>query len=302
MDEIALGATVFQREEKVASLLKSVSSDLPISTVYIGDNGDITDRKQEIYADDYSFDLTVLDLEYDSGLGYSRQQIVKNSDEPYLLIVDSDVTIPKNVMDLYTILEAREDLGGVGGVLIEDSRIRGDSHDLFEEDSLLVKDIRGPKPVQKVEGHPLVEFDQIQNVTMYRRECVEDYTWDPEYRIGWEHTDFFVAQKHQTDWNFGVAPHVMFRHYPGGGETYMNDRLDKNRIQHSKQYFLDKWDYDQVLIGQVNWLQTTSRMPSKVQLTEQLLKHGIMALPTELQIAVMNFRDAWRRIQGKPPA
>ena len=49
MSEIALGATVFQREEKVANLLASIGPDSPIETVYLGDNGKMTEQKEEIY-------------------------------------------------------------------------------------------------------------------------------------------------------------------------------------------------------------------------------------------------------------
>lgn len=302
MNEIALGATVFQREEKVANLLGSIDPDSPIKTVYLGDNGKITKRKEEVYAKDYPFELEILDLEFDSGLGYSRRQIVEQSEEPYLLIVDSDVKIPHNVDQLHTILQNRPDLGGVGGVLIEDDQIRSDCYDLFNEGPLLMKDIREPKQVQEVAGLSLVEFDQIQNVAMYRKECLEDYCWDSEYRIGWEHTDFFLGHKENTTWSFGVCPEVMFRHYPGGDLEYMSKRRDIERLRQTKEYFLKKWGYEQVLMGQVNWLQTNDGVASQQQFVEQLLKHLILSLPTGIQVSLMNLRDSLRKIRGKPPA
>jgi hypothetical protein len=302
MSDIAVGATVFQREEKVARLLASIDAESPIETVYLGDNGELTDRKQEIYSREFPFELEVLDLEYDSGLGHSRRKIVERSDEPYLLIVDNDVEITHNVAQFQTILRHRTDLGGVGGILIEDDRIRSDCHDLFERGQLLLKDIREPKQVQEVAELPLVEFDQIQNVAMYRRECLEDYCWDSEYTIGWEHTDFFVGHQKQTDWSFGLCPEVMFRHYPGGDTSYISKRRNKERLRASKQYFLEKWGYKQVLNGQVNWLQTHSGLPTKQRLVEHFLKHLILELPPGTQVSLMNLRDSVRDILGKPPA
>lgn len=302
MSDIAVGVTVFRREEKVARLLDSIGPESPIDTVYIGDNGDLTDRKQEIYSQQFPFEIEVMDLEYDSGLGHSRRKIVERSTEPYLLIVDNDVEIPHNVKQLRTILQRRPDLGGVGGILIEDGRIRSDCYDLFERDQLLVKDIRKPKQVLEVAGYPLVEFDQIQNVAMYRRECLEEYCWDAEYTIGWEHTDFFVGHLRQTDWAFGVCPEVMFRHYPGGSAGYTSKRRNRERLQESKRYFMDKWGYDQVLNGQVNWLQTNGGLPTKQRLLEQLLKHVLLGLPPNLQVSLLNLRDSFRSVLGKPPA
>ncbi|MFT4947699.1 MAG: hypothetical protein ACI8TL_001948, partial [Natronomonas sp.] len=42
MTELALGATVFQRAEKVADLLASIGLESPIETVYLADNGHMT--------------------------------------------------------------------------------------------------------------------------------------------------------------------------------------------------------------------------------------------------------------------
>jgi hypothetical protein len=302
MSEIAVGATVFQRENKVANLLESINTNSPITKVYLGDNGKITERKQEIYSKDYEFELEVLDLEFDSGLGHSRRKIVEQSEEPYLLIVDSDVEIPNNVSDLYTLLNHRPELGGVGGVLIESDQIRSDCHDLFEDGPLLIKDIRESKQVQEVADLPLVEFDQIQNVALYRRECLEDYCWDSSYTIGWEHTDFFVGHKKRTEWSFAVCPEVMFRHYPGGDTAYLSKRQNNERIRQTKKYFLEKWGYEQVLIGQVNWLQTNGGLPTQKRLIEQLIKYVIFSLPRGPQISLMKLRDFIRYLRGKAPA
>ena len=302
MDEIAVGAVVFQREKKAADLLNSIDGNNLIDTVYIADNGEMTGYKREIYSREYTFGLEVLDLPYDSGLGHGRREIVEHSEESYLLIVDSDVEIPHNIGQLQTILQHRSELGGVGGVLIEGGRIRSDCYDLFERGQLLVKDIRSPKQVQKIGGLPFVEFEQIQNVAMYRRECLTDYCWDPEYKIGWEHTDFFLGHQRRTDWSFGVCPEVMFRHYPGGDEQYHSKRQSQKRIRQSKQYFLNKWGFKQVMNGETRWLGTQHRTPGIKDEIVAIIKEGILQLSPFLQVWVMNSRDYVRKLRGKPPA
>lgn len=301
MATIAAGATVFSRAEKVADLLASVGPDSPIDRFYVADNGELTARKREIYGREYPFDLEVLDVEYDAGLGRSRAAIVEASEAPFLLVVDNDVEIPDNVGRLHDVLSARPDLGGVGGVLIEGDSIRSDCHDLHERGSLLVKDIREPKPIEAVAGLPVVAFDQIQNVALYRRECLEDYTWDPEYVIGWEHADFFLAHKQRTEWAFAVTPQVLFRHYPGGHADYTEKRRDYDRNHRTKQYFLEKWGYDQVLYGQTRWLGTTDGLPSTESLLVEVAKNGLLALPPGVQAPLMDLRDRWRKLRGRKP-
>jgi glycosyltransferase involved in cell wall biosynthesis len=301
MGNLALCVVVFRRTGKLANLLKSVDENGPISTVYVGDNGEITDEKRALYDRSFPFDLEVLDLEYDAGLARSRRAAVEAAEEPYLLVVDSDIEIPDNVEALLDVLRELPDLGGVGGVLVEDDRIRSDCYDLFDRGPLLVKDIRGGKQVESVDGHPFVSFDQIQNVALYRRACLADYCWDSEYRIGWEHTDFFLGHRDRTDWRFGVCPTVMFRHYPGGDEAYVATRRSHERVRQSKRYFLDKWGYEQVLNGQTNWLETHDGVVDPSALLAELAKHALLGLPPRTQVHLMNLRDRIRKRRGDPP-
>jgi hypothetical protein len=301
MADLALCVVVFRRTGKLATLLESVGADGPISTVYVGDNGDITEGKRALYDRSFPFDLEVLDLEFDAGLARSRRAVVEAAEEPYLLVVDSDVEIPDNVEALHEVLRAQPDVGGVGGVLVEGDRLRSDCYDLFDSGPLLMKDIRGGKAVESVAGHPFVPFDQIQNVALYRRECLRDYCWDPEYRIGWEHTDFFLGHRELTDWRFGVCPTVMFRHYPGGDEEYVATRRSHERVRDSKRYFLDKWGYEQVLNGQTNWLETNDGVADPSALLAELAKQALLQLPRRLQVHLMDLRDRTRELRGEPP-
>lgn len=254
MRSIALGVVVFQRTEKLENLLRSVGP--PVQRVYVADNGEVTQEKMRLYDLDYEFDLEVIDLEYDSGLGHGRNEIVKQLTEDYLIIVDNDMEMPANVSVLADQLESNPDLGGVCGVLIEDGNVSGSCCDLYEERNLIIKDIREEKRFELLGGHPFVEFDFIVNAAMFRNECLEDYSWDSRYRIGIEHIDFYVGHMKQTDWTFGICPAVVFPHYPGGDATYMAERNSVEKLTESKQYFLEKWGYRQYLSIQSSWVES----------------------------------------------
>ena len=301
MADLALCVVVFRRTGKLATLLESVGEDGPISSVYVADNGELTDDRRALYDRSFPFDLEVLDVAYDAGLARSRRAAVEAAEEPYLLVVDSDVEVPDNVGALHDVLRERPGLGGVGGVLVEGDRIRSDCYDLFDRGPLLCKDIRGGKRVESVGGHPFVPFDQIQNVALYRRACLDDYCWDPAYRIGWEHTDFFLGHRDRTEWQFGVCPTVMFRHHPGGDEAYVASRRSHERVRASKRYFLDKWGYEQVLYGQTNWLETHDGLVDPSVLVAELAKHALLRLPPRVQVPLMDLRDGIRKLRGDPP-
>lgn len=300
MRDVALATKVFSRAEKLGALLESAGT-AGLDAVYVADDGKPSDRKDELYAAEYPFDLTVVDLEYDAGLGRGRNAIVEVSDEPYLLFVDSDHRVPGNLDILIAQAEARPDLGGISGLLYEGEKIRGTCHDLHERGDLLVRDVREDKPVEMVAGAPLVAFDFVPNVVLLRRECLNEQAWDDEYVIGKEHLDFYVAHAERTDWRFAVSPTVLFDHRPGGDEGYVSNRESAAKLEHSKRYFLEKWGYQQILLGQTDWTDATRRQGTTGQLVEWGLKRILLSLPSAVQAWLMNRRDAVRRRRSRPP-
>lgn len=294
MTSVALGTVVFKRVEKLEHLLSSVGP--PIEKVYVADNGEITRDKKRLYDRDFPFELEVLDLEYDSGLGHGRNEITKRLTEDYLLVVDSDMAVPSNVGLLADQLDAKPELGGVCGLLIEEGNVSGICCDLYEEGNVVVKDIRDEKHFEFVADSPFVEFDFIVNAAMFRRECLEDYSWDPTYKIGKEHLDFYVAHKKQTDWTFGICPTVVFPHYPGGDVEYTSERRDIEKLANSKRYFLEKWGYRQSVSIQGRWVESFSdpRLRSWRFLAGYGFRMTLRALPAVALAGVLDLLDAVR--------
>ena len=300
MSQIALGTKVFSRAGRLSGLLDSVE-DTPVDTVYVADDGEPSEEKTALYEASYGFDLEVLDLEYDAGLGYGRNRIVAESDEPYLLVMDSDHEVPPDVGRLRDQLEARPGLGGVAGLLFERGKIRGTCHDLFRRENVLVRDVRGEKTVERVAGDPLVTYEFVPNVCLFRRACLEERSWDPEYVIGKEHVDFYWGHSQETDWTFGVNPTVLFDHYPGGDTAYVTNRESAAKLQHSKRYFLEKWGLDTLVLGRTDWTDATRSHRSARHLAEQALKRALLSLPPGVQVRLMQLRDIIRKQRNRPP-
>ncbi|MFD1563000.1 glycosyltransferase family 2 protein [Haloarchaeobius amylolyticus] len=285
---VALGVKVFNRTEKLEALLESVPAD-EYETVYVADDGQ-TEERTHLYERSWPFDLELIDLPYDAGLGVGRNAIVDALSEDYLTVVDSDHEVPTNVGVLARQLEARPEFGGISGLLLEDGRIQGLCHDLFEEGDVLIRDT-GSKTAAMVAGYPLVEFDFVPNVVTLRRDCLEELAWDENYVIGREHLDFFVGHWQGTDWRFGTCPAVLFPHRPGGGSEYDSNRLDRSKLLASKSYFREKWGYEQVVAREF-WLGNQS-----VDKPLAILDSDV-PVPTWLGAKVMDLRDARLRLEA----
>jgi hypothetical protein len=244
---VALGVKVFKRAEKLAALLESVPSDL-ITRAIIADDGEITPRKEAIYAAEYGFDIEVLDLPYDAGVGYGRQQVVEALTEEYLLFADPDHILPGNVSTLVDILERDQSLGGAAGALLglEGDRVTiGLSGcDLFETQTTILRYGKARKTVESCGDNRLVEYDFIPQAAVYRAQCLEEYGWDPAYTTGSEHLDFHVGHWKQTDWRFGISPDVHIHHYPGGDRDYETNRRSEAKLTDSATHFGEKWGYE----------------------------------------------------------
>ncbi|QLH81214.1 glycosyltransferase family 2 protein [Halosimplex pelagicum] len=256
MPDIAVCVTVFKRIDKLDTLLHSVDPEF-ISTVYVADDGEWTEEREEIYSQSFPFELEVFNLEFDAGLGAGRNKIVEEADAEYLLLMDSDMQMPENADVLLHQLKADPELGGVCGLFAEKNRIyTSGCLDIYEENSTCKPEIRDRKETELLAGYPFIEFDMIANAALFRRECLADYSWDPEYVIEREHIDFYVGHKRLTDWKFGLCPSVLFPHDPGGSSEYTKHRRDEQKHADADEYFLNKWGYDR--IGQINhsWMDT----------------------------------------------
>lgn len=276
MSKIALGTTVFKRTEKLERLLKTIPKY--IDTVYIADDGKTTERSH-LYEEDYSFNLNMIDLDYDSGLGKGRSEIVDRLSEEYIFIVDSDHEVPKNANILVDQLKDRNELGGISGIFGEGDSLICGSHDLFANDQYLIRDIRSTKsPVESV-GQSLYKFDFIPNVALFRSECLQDYCWDPKYVIGMEHLDFYLGHSQQTDWEFATNPRVIFPHDRGGSKNYMSNRTNSDKLQSSRNYFLNKWDLEGIVNIQNRWLHTYDPNRESTRTLRPLLNTTLRNLP-----------------------
>lgn len=257
MSEIAVGVVMFQRTSKLEKLLESCD-ELGIETVYVADNGKVDDRKETLYDREFSFDLTVFNLEFNAGVGECRRVLSERPNEEYMLFLDSDMQVPPNYQTLVDQLDRRPSIGGISGSLLElgEHRIRAPASDLFEDGDTLHKDIRENKEIELVAGSPLVTFDFVAQVGLFRRECITDYTWDDFYKIQREHIDFFVGHLRNTSWEFALNPGVYFPHFPGGDEEYVSHRQSDSKIENSHSYFMDKWGYEEVSYNTDVWLDT----------------------------------------------
>ena len=254
---IAVGVPYIYRIDALRRLLRSANA-VDIDTFYIADNSD-GNVAEDLELDAYTFDIEVLNLDYHVGQGACRAAVAAALDEDYLVVADSDMELPKNLHVLAEILRENPEIGGVSGVLIEGNRIRSGCRNIHETPLFFGREgielgIRVQPELLEVSNRYIGFFDYLTNAAMFRRECVEEYSWD-ETMFNMAHEDFYVGHYHRSDWEFACCPEVFFRHFRGETEDYPSALGEKNEMHTAEQRFLQKWGYDEfVWGGQREWL------------------------------------------------
>lgn len=292
---LAVCVPVIERTDDLERLLASVPRY--VDEVVIADNGH-TDERKHVYDRDYAFDVELVDLAYDAGIGACRTAAAASASTEYVLVCDNDMEIPDSVWRLVAALEAEDSLGGVSGILDEHGSLRSgccnfEGESLYSGDRALVQQIGSDPPLEWIGGHPIARFDKLTNAAVLRRECVADYSWDTGLKDR-EHLDFYVGHWRRTEWEFAVCPSVVFRHHTGGSNEYETQWRHGNddRQQRYREAFLSKWGYDRLVCGDTQWFGTDADGRSPL---EPLARTVERALPPRYYVPI---KDAVKRLGG----
>ena len=265
LHDTTVGLKTFYRTDKLEMTLKSLVG-LGFKKVIVADDGPNDFQKDKIYETMKELlPLEVLKLPYDAGLGYGRAKIVEKCKTKYLLIIDDDMVVPKNISMLKEILKNDKSLGGVAGIWNEYGRLRGGGgHNLLYRQGYVIRYV--PEKIEVKGDIPYIYFDFIANSALFRRRALKDYSWDENYVINFEHLDFYWGHKQLGRWKFAVTPAVIFKHYPGGNVRYKKFRFNKERYRRSKEYFLRKWNLKGVINIQTDFLMREPSLKSFIWL------------------------------------
>ncbi|MGB5102365.1 MAG: glycosyltransferase [Steroidobacteraceae bacterium] len=247
---LTVGIKTFLRTPQLALCLEALAAH-SWRRVIVADDGPIDAEREAMYAAfSARLPLDLLRLEFDTGLSAGRNEIVRRCDSEYLLVLDDDQTVPANIGELREVLDENGHLGGVSCVWFERGARRCTACDIRRRGRYLIKATDGRKPVQSTRrGLRFVEFDFVPNSTLFRMDCLRDLAWDPFYKIGKEHLDFYLSHQALGKWRFAVCLDVEIGHHPeDNSPEYLQFRKGE-RLKVSERHFFDKFDVDDVIEG-----------------------------------------------------
>jgi len=272
--EITVGVKTFMRTAKVRACLESLARH-PWREVIVADDGEIDSEREAMYAEAAArLPLRLLRLPFDTGLSAGRNEIVRQCTTAYLLMLDDDQTVPANIGQLAEVLDENPGMGGVSCVWREHGARKCTACDIQIAGRKVVKAIVGDCSIHSTSsGQRYALFDFIPNSTLFRTACLREQPWDPYYKIGKEHLDFYLAHKQLGHWRFAVSLDVEIGHHPEGAQSGYKAFRHGERVKVSERYFLQKFDIAEVVEGRKfddGWDRSVGPVAGRSQPTSRL--------------------------------
>lgn len=250
-DAITVGIKTFLRTDKLRDCLDSLARHR-WREVIVADDGPIDEERQRMYDEAAGrLPLRLIRLDFDTGLAAGRNEIVRRCDSEFLLMLDDDQTVGPDIGRLEEVLQADPGIGGVSCIWVERDGRKCTACDLEIDGGRIIKRVTGEQePRRTASGQRYLQFDFIPNSTLFRTACLREFPWDPFYKIGKEHLDFYLTHKRAGKWRFAVSIDVEIGHHPEGSSSGTYHRFrGGERLQVSEDYFRKKWGVDEIIEG-----------------------------------------------------
>jgi hypothetical protein len=250
-NKVALLAVTFGRPMAIQRLIRTARGRYPHLSIYVADQSEPDPFMDEFYEENR---VNIVRTGPDSGVAFSRNRLLEEIEEDYVLVSDDDVIfLPETSLEVpLQILEARPDLGVVGGRLWNVETHKGEvlRDNLFWE-LLFLEDHQHstlttapvhlfPREPQTVAGERIFLSDSVLNFALFRRSCFsETIRWDPQFKSNGEHEDFYVNWKHNGRLKIAYSPGFVAEHHRPSRQAYERNR---ERVLGWDQ-FMRKWGF-----------------------------------------------------------
>lgn len=201
--------TTMDRYDRLEMLLDSIYKYYPEAKVTVADQSKVIDYK---FYKKYKIDL--LSLKHDCGLSYARNELIKMTQRPYILLLEDDFlfTEETNIEKLYELMEVSDIAGG--GVYQNDIRIPFEFN--FKENGDTLEHVSDGDKIEELytveynEEVHLANYKQTQcilNFFLAKRLVFNDILWYDKLKLA-EHQHFFYRLSRETDCKVVYTPDV----------------------------------------------------------------------------------------------
>lgn len=232
VDQCQVVVKSFRRFDCLQAFLESLWKHYPGIPVLIADD---SLRPHETYPESVAGIqsnplVTWLQLPFDSGLSYGRNECVKVASKPYLILCDDDyvVTEKTRLERMLSVLQVT-DVSLVAGLVEESGHTRNwVGNYTIAGDSLKVSRLKGQ--FRRAGGVSYKPTDVTWNFFIAETESLRRVPWDDRLKIAAEHVDFFISRFRAGE-KSAYTPESCMRHSKVRTPQYNGFRERKDRFQ-----------------------------------------------------------------------
>lgn len=253
----------FLRPDTTIRCIESLREVDPSINIYVGDQ-DLDNEKLKQKCQDVG--AYHVNLPYDCGIGVARNLLVeriKADGHKYVLWGDNDFIFNENfnIDDTIKILETREDVGVVGGSLIEHGRLQHYERLMYYDRSreilvLIPLEYTYTEPMD-IDGIKYYDCDMTFNFCVARTDVFNDKVkWSEEIKVKYEHSFYFIQLKEHSPYKVVYCPSFQAIHAKVRTDEYNKFRNRKTDETEYKESLNLKVGY---CIGDTGWDYTEGR-------------------------------------------
>lgn len=228
--------TYFLRRSGLIRLLESINRYYPRVDVTIANQGD-----DEINLDG----CTVFKLPFDYGLSASRNYLVKNTQKPYILVLEDDFVFNNStdIKIMKELLEKDKDVGVVGGMVKEHGQeVNFEQYFHIDKEKRIMEHVSDGNEYYKYRNISYKETGSVLNFALFKREVFNDIMWDGRLKLA-DHTDFYYRLQKETKWRVLYTPRVYIDTYK---DVNSKKYKELKKREDFKKIFFDKHNIDKV--------------------------------------------------------
>jgi len=250
-DKIDFLIKTFERPGVLEALLLSIAKFYPEAHISIADDSKEfrTEFYKKLWVKLEGVGLknrpVAYNLPFDTGLSYGRNFLVDHTDGEYILILDDDFIFTEDtkIEKFKDILQAKKDVGIVGGMIVQDGTERHFEGNIEIVGRDMIYSIDKEGDYQNLKGIKYRETGCVFNFALMKREIFEEIKWDDKFKIAGEHTDWYL-RFNDLNWKVAYCPEVKIEHRQEFNPVYKEMRKRKDFLKLLfKKYKCDRLIY-----------------------------------------------------------
>ena len=240
LDLLTIGIKTFNRPACLDNCLAHIRHLYPTINIIVGD--DSNDQIKQInktITDKYN--VTLIDIPFDSGVSIGRNTIIENTTTKYYLTLDDDNYIDKGtkIIDILQFMEAKPEIDLVGGVCPDRKHMYKQDVSIYSYTFINIHDLDilcCHNFIKLSDRMDIYKTNIVLQLFIAKTDVLQKHKWNPDHKFE-EHKPFFV-ELYKNNITCAVSYEFIFKEITDNRRQYIESDSPYNKVNHNMLYDL----------------------------------------------------------------